>query len=414
MEKCRPLLIVPAYNEEATIAEVIEGIRKEGFDYVVVNDGSTDSTLSICRENGFDVIDLPVNLGLAGAFQTGMLYACRHGYDCAVQFDADKQHRPEYVPALIEAIADNDIVIGSRFVDCKKPRTLRMTGSRLISFAIKLTTGRTIKDPTSGMRCFNRRTMELLASGINVGPEPDTLAYLIRSAHARVREVQVTVDERSAGKSYLNMKTSVAYMVRILLSVLFIQFFRKKLGKSPRRRRREGSPATTRAFASATAPPRPPLQARPRLPARPAHPRPRPRPRRHLCPWPCPTNSSERRRCDHRAAHRPRHRIVRHGGAHVAPHPAARKSHRGLRVLDRAFCGHPDHDIFPQIADACAAALHIYQTTNFLFLFFIFVLLVKLFTMSVHVSQLESKLDRAVQEQALGAKELEEKTERDA
>lgn len=172
MEKCRPLLIVPAYNEEATIAEVIEGIRKEGFDYVVVNDGSTDSTLSICRENGFDVIDLPVNLGLAGAFQTGMLYACRHGYDCAVQFDADKQHRPEYVPALIEAIADNDIVIGSRFVDCKKPRTLRMTGSRLISFAIKLTTGRTIKDPTSGMRCFNRRTMELLASGINVGPEP--------------------------------------------------------------------------------------------------------------------------------------------------------------------------------------------------------------------------------------------------
>ena len=258
MEKCRPLLIVPAYNEEATIAEVIEGIRKEGFDYVVVNDGSTDSTLSICRENGFDVIDLPVNLGLAGAFQTGMLYACRHGYDCAVQFDADKQHRPEYVPALIEAIADNDIVIGSRFVDCKKPRTLRMTGSRLISFAIKLTTGRTIKDPTSGMRCFNRRTMELLASGINVGPEPDTLAYLIRSAHARVREVQVTVDERSAGKSYLNMKTSVAYMVRILLSVLFIQFFRKKLGKSPAEApAREGSPATTRAFASATARPSP-------------------------------------------------------------------------------------------------------------------------------------------------------------
>ena len=158
------------------------------------------------------------------------------------------------MPALIEAIADNDIVIGSRFVDRKKPRTLRMAGSRLISFAIKLTTGRTIKDPTSGMRCFNRRTMELLASGINVGPEPDTLAYLIRSAHARVREVQVTVDERSAGKSYLNMKTSVAYMVRILLSVLFIQFFRKKLGKSPAEvPAREGSPATTPARPSATA-----------------------------------------------------------------------------------------------------------------------------------------------------------------
>ena len=277
-----------------------------------------------------------MNLGLAGAFQTGMLYACRHGYDCAVQFDADKQHRPEYVPALIEAIADNNIVIGSRFVDRKKPRTLRMAGSRLISFAIKLTTGRTIKDPTSGMRCFNRRTMELLASGINVGPEPDTLAYLIRSAHARVREVQVTVDERSAGKSYLNMKTSVAYMVRILLSVLFIQFFRKarKIPRGGARPRRKSRDDAGLRFGDG-----PPVhrcrRARGLQPA--AHPRPRPRPRRHLCPWPCPTNSSERRRCDHRAAHRPRHRIVRHGGAHVAPHPPLESAHRGLRVLDRAF-----------------------------------------------------------------------------
>ena len=129
----------------------------------------------------------------------------------------------------MEAANTHDIVIGSRFVTQKKPFTLRMAGSRLISLAIRLTTGRKIKDPTSGMRCFNRRMMELLASGINVGPEPDTLAYLIRSANARVTEVQVTVDERSAGKSYLNVKTSIAYMVRILLSVLLIQFFRAKI-----------------------------------------------------------------------------------------------------------------------------------------------------------------------------------------
>ena len=229
MNTMRPLLIVPAYNEEATIAEVVQGIRDEGYDYVVVNDGSADSTLSICHEKGLNVINLPVNLGLAGAFQTGMIYACRNGYNCAVQFDADKQHRPEYLPALVEAAKTHDIVIGSRFVTQKKPFTLRMAGSRLISFAIRLTTGRKIKDPTSGMRCFNRRMMELLASGINVGPEPDTLAYLIRSANARVTEVQVTVDERSAGKSYLNVKTSIAYMVRILLSVLLIQFFRAKI-----------------------------------------------------------------------------------------------------------------------------------------------------------------------------------------
>lgn len=243
MDGQRPLLIVPAYNEEATIVDVVEGIRGEGYDYVVVNDGSTDSTLSLCRSHGFNVLDLPVNLGLAGAFQTGMLYACRHGYTCAVQFDADKQHRPEYVAALVEAISDNDIVIGSRYVTEKKPRTLRMMGSRLISLAIKATTGRTLKDPTSGMRCFNRRMMELLAVGINVGPEPDTLAHLIRNAHARVKEVQVTVDERLAGKSYLNMKTSVSYMVRILLSVLFIQFFRRKM--NAKREDVAGSPVGT-------------------------------------------------------------------------------------------------------------------------------------------------------------------------
>lgn len=230
MNTRKPLLIVPAYNEEATIAEVVQGICEEGFDYVVVNDGSTDSTLSICRKNNFNVINLPVNLGLAGAFQTGMRYACRHGYDCAIQFDADKQHRPEYVGTLVEALDGHDIVIGSRFVTRKKPRTLRMMGSRLISFAIKMTTGQTLKDPTSGMRCFNRRMMELLAREINVGPEPDTLAYLIRR-QAHVCEVQVTVDERCAGKSYLNMKTSIAYMVRILLSVLLIQFFRKKIAE---------------------------------------------------------------------------------------------------------------------------------------------------------------------------------------
>ena len=406
MEKCRPLLIVPAYNEEATIAEVIEGIRKEGFDYVVVNDGSTDSTLSICRENGFDVIDLPVNLGLAGAFQTGMLYACRHGYDCAVQFDADKQHRPEYVPALIEAIADNDIVIGSRFVDRKKPRTLRMAGSRLISFAIKLTTGRTIKDPTSGMRCFNRRTMELLASGINVGPEPDTLAYLIRSAHARVREVQVTVDERSAGKSYLNMKTSVAYMVRILLSVLFIQFFRKKLGKSPAEvPAREGSPATTPARPSATAGAPAAAAGRPPAPA--------------SATASLPLAMSDEL-VGKEALWTTELRIVLVIASFVTAALMLRRIRRSkVRIEDSVFWIGLSTvilvvSIFPQIADACAAALHIYETTNFLFLFFIFVLLVKLFTMSVHVSQLESKLDRAVQEQALGAKELEEKTERDA
>lgn len=229
MNTQRTLIIVPAYNEEATIEDVVTDIVGAGYDYVVVNDGSKDATLTICKERGFNVIDLPVNLGLAGAFQTGMMYAWRNDYDYAVQFDADKQHRAEYLDALVAEMADNDIVIGSRFVTEPKPHTARMIGSRLIAFAIKLTTGKTIKDPTSGMRCFNRRMMELFAFSINISPEPDTLAYLIRSAGARVKEVQVTVDERSAGKSYLTAANSVRYMIRIMLSVLLIQFFRTKL-----------------------------------------------------------------------------------------------------------------------------------------------------------------------------------------
>ena len=168
----RTLIIVPAYNEEATIEDVVLDIQSAGYDYVVVNDGSKDATLAICKERGFNVINLPVNLGLAGAFQTGMMYAWRNGYDYAVQFDADKQHRAEYLDSLVAEMSENDIVIGSRFVTEPKPLTARMTGSRLIAFAIKLTTGKTIKDPTSGMRCFNRRMMELYAFSVNISPSP--------------------------------------------------------------------------------------------------------------------------------------------------------------------------------------------------------------------------------------------------
>lgn len=222
------LLIIPAYNEEDNIVRVVDALRREypQYDYVIVNDGSSDSTADICREHGFLFLDLPVNLGLAGAFQAGLKFADRHGYDCAIQFDADGQHRPEYIAAMVDALDDNDIVIGSRFVTEPKPKSMRMLGNKLIEGMIKLTTGKTIKDPTSGMRAYNRRMIKVLVSGPNLGPEPDTLAYLIRKKHARVAEVQVSMDDRIAGTSYLNFRTSTAYMARMALSVLLIQFFR--------------------------------------------------------------------------------------------------------------------------------------------------------------------------------------------
>ena len=200
-----------------------------GVDYIIVNDGSKDGTAQVCRKNGYPFLDLPVNLGLAGAFQTGMKYAYRHDYDCAIQFDADGQHLPEYIQPMVEAIKENDIVIGSRFIQGNKEHSLRMAGSFLLEKTIKITTGQTIKDPTSGMRAFNKRMIRLMALGMNMGPEPDTVSYLIKRADAKVAEVPVQMQERMAGESYLSLNTSVKYMLRMMISIIFVQIFRKKI-----------------------------------------------------------------------------------------------------------------------------------------------------------------------------------------
>ena len=226
--KC--LVIIPAYNEEENIVRVVENLKNNYpmYDYIVINDGSFDSTAKICRKNGYELVDLPVNLGLAGAFQTGLKYAYRNGYDYAIQFDADGQHRPEFIGPMLDKIQEGyDIVIGSRFVTEKKPHSLRMLGSNLISTAMKLTTGRRVKDPTSGMRMFNKKMIAEFALNMNYGPEPDTVSYLLKQG-ATIAEVQVEMDERIAGESYLNLTRSMMYMLRMLLSILLIQNFRKR------------------------------------------------------------------------------------------------------------------------------------------------------------------------------------------
>lgn len=226
----KTLLIIPAYNEEGSLKKTVDSLAGLSVDYLVVNDGSKDGTAQVCRDNQYLFLDLSTNLGLAGAFQAGMKYAYRHDYDCAIQFDADGQHLPEYIVSLIAAIQDNDIAIGSRFLDKKKPRSLRMLGSELISLAIRVTTGKKLTDPTSGMRAFNKRMIKHLALGLNYGPEPDTVSYLIKRANAKVIEIPVEMADRTAGESYLNPWTSVTYMLRMTISILFIQYIRKRIG----------------------------------------------------------------------------------------------------------------------------------------------------------------------------------------
>ena len=224
------LIIIPAYNEEENIERVVNNLQKNysQYDYVVVNDGSKDNTEKICLQHGFNLVSLPVNLGLAGAFKAGMVYAKKHDYDYAIQFDGDGQHNPEYIEEMLKKFEeDYDIVIGSRFATEKKPGGMRMAGSNIIQSAIRLTTGKLIKDPTSGMRIFNKKMIKRFASYNNYGPEPDTVAYLMRTG-AKVAEVQVTMSERTAGESYLKPAKAIWYMFRICFSIIFIQWFRKE------------------------------------------------------------------------------------------------------------------------------------------------------------------------------------------
>ena len=227
----RLLIVIPAYNEAENIVRVVRELRDvaPGYDYVIVNDGSADETAALCRKNGYHLIDLPVNLGLTGAFQTGVLYALEHGYDAALQLDADGQHDPRYVAEMARVMEekDADIVIASRFVTEKKPLTLRMLGSRVIAGAIRLTTGRRLTDPTSGMRLWNRRVMTQLVSRRSFRPEPDTVAFLLRQG-ARVEEVQVTMRERVAGESYLSPAKAMKYMAQTCASIVLIQWVLKK------------------------------------------------------------------------------------------------------------------------------------------------------------------------------------------
>lgn len=227
----RLLVIIPAYNEEDSLLRTVTNLRQvcPQYDYLIINDGSVDRTAALCRENRLHLLDLPINLGLSGAVQAGMKYAYQNGYDAAVQFDADGQHCPEYLPTMAQKLQEGyDIVIGSRFVEKKKPHSLRMLGSALIAFAIRLTTGKWLGDPTSGMRMYSRKIIRLFASQLNIEPEPDTIAFLIKSG-AKVAEVQVEMRERVAGESYLSPWRSAGYMLQMGISIVLYQKFRHKL-----------------------------------------------------------------------------------------------------------------------------------------------------------------------------------------
>ncbi len=226
MSEKKRLVIIPAYNEEESIVRTVADVRENApsFDYIVVNDCSTDRTRTICRQNGFPMLDLPVNLGIGGAVQTGYRYAKEHGYELAVQFDGDGQHEARYLEEMAQRMEEEglDMMIGSRFITHEgfQSSALRQFGIRYFTALIRLRTGHTVTDPTSGMRMAGRRLIECFADDYPKDyPEPESVTSILRSG-ASVREMPVQMRERQGGVSSISLLKGGYYMIKVSAAVL--------------------------------------------------------------------------------------------------------------------------------------------------------------------------------------------------
>jgi glycosyltransferase involved in cell wall biosynthesis len=232
----RRIAIVPALNEEAAIARVIDEIRAYDpqLEIVVVDDGSPDRTAQAARAAGAHVLRLPFNLGIGGAVQTGFRYAYENGFELAVRVDGDGQHDPAQLSAVVEPVlrGDADIVVGSRYLgpggDGYRSTTPRRIGIRILARVVSLLTGQRITDPTSGFQALNRKAITLFALDYpHDYPEVEALVLLLRH-RLRLREVPIAMRPRAGGRSSIRALSSAYYMVKVLLA-LFVGAFRRNV-----------------------------------------------------------------------------------------------------------------------------------------------------------------------------------------
>jgi glycosyltransferase involved in cell wall biosynthesis len=233
------LALIPAYNEAATVADVIRAVHAKApyCDALVVNDGSTDETAARARAVGASVLELPFNLGIGGAVQAGFVYARENGYRFMVQIDADGQHDPDAVVKLIDAMAANpavDVVCGSRFLVAGEylAPVSRRTGIHLFAFLLSRIVGQRVTDPTSGFRLYNRRAIELFAADYP-HDYPEVEAVLMLHNHRlRMIEVPVRMFARGGGRSSISSGKSVYYMIKVLLAI-FVGLLRRRAVPRP-------------------------------------------------------------------------------------------------------------------------------------------------------------------------------------
>lgn len=226
----KKLVIIPAFNESGSIEKTISDIVSNApdFDYLVVNDCSTDNTLEILKNNKYEHISLPVNLGIGGAVQAGYMYAYNNDYDIAVQFDGDGQHNASYLDKMVKKLeeTDGDMVIGSRFIEHEgfQSSGVRRVGIKFFTGLIKLLTGKKITDPTSGFRMVNRRLISLFAKDYPKDyPEPESEVTIISKGY-KVEEIPVVMNEREEGVSSISMINGVYYMIKVSIAILIARF----------------------------------------------------------------------------------------------------------------------------------------------------------------------------------------------
>lgn len=222
--KC--LIIIPAYEEEKNIKNVVDNIIQNypQYDYVVVNDGSKDKTAQICKENGYSYLDLPINLGIGGAVQAGYKYALKNGYDMAVQIDGDGQHDVAFIEKMIQRMQEEkaQIAIGSRFIEKQgfQSSKARRLGINFISNLIWICTGKKIYDVTSGFRIVDKFFIKYYSENYPSDyPEPEAIVMAIMN-RAKIIEVPVIMKERSEGTSSIHSWKSLYYMIKVSLAVI--------------------------------------------------------------------------------------------------------------------------------------------------------------------------------------------------
>ncbi|MBN1971014.1 MAG: glycosyltransferase family 2 protein [Candidatus Delongbacteria bacterium] len=230
----KSIVIIPAYNEKDNIIKTIEDIKlhHDGLDIIVINDGSSDETKKVLEQNKIDYIDLPINLGIGGAVQTGFKYAFENDYDIAIQFDGDGQHKASEINKLVKKLKkETDVVIGSRFLTKEenfRSTFMRRKGIWIFKIVNYLLIRQVITDNTSGFRAYNKRAIEFLSKHYPCDyPEPEAVVLLGKNGF-RIMEISVEMQERGFGRSSIRNWRIPYYMFKVLLAIFMVAVRRRE------------------------------------------------------------------------------------------------------------------------------------------------------------------------------------------